>query len=90
MQKVTKYRYTSFYPRREAAEKIVATIESGDGTAIEINGDLADPETPRCLFDEVEQRLAPVDILVNNEAHHETPDNIEATSAGGIDRTPST
>jgi 3-oxoacyl-[acyl-carrier protein] reductase len=83
---VTGYRRAFFNPGSEAAEDVVASIESEGGTAIAISGDLANPETPGRLFDEVELRLGPVDILVNNATHCETPDNIDETSAGSIDR----
>jgi 3-oxoacyl-[acyl-carrier protein] reductase len=48
--------------------------------AIEV--DLADPASPRSLFDTIEERLGPVNILVNNAAvsFHDNADTITAES----------
>ncbi len=83
---VSRYQRQFFNPGREAAEDVLRVIESTGGSAIAIDGDLADPETPQRLLDEVERQFGPVDILVNNADHCEKPDNIEETSAGSIDR----
>lgn len=56
--------------------------------AREVNGvavaaDLAEPDAAAALFDAVERRVGPIDVLVNNAAHCENPDGIgEATFAG--------
>jgi len=52
--------------RARDAEAVVARIEEQGGTAIAVEADLSDPATPALLFDTAEQRLGPVDILVNN------------------------
>ncbi|MYA49680.1 MAG: SDR family oxidoreductase [Chloroflexi bacterium] len=52
--------------RSSDAEEIVAHIRAGGGLATAVEADLADPDTPRRLFDVAEAELGPVDILVNN------------------------
>jgi len=45
---------------------VVTQIRAGGGQAVAVEADLADPATPARLFDAAEERLGPVDILVNN------------------------
>ncbi len=52
--------------RARTADQIVADIEAQGGRAVSIEADLADAATPARLFDLAEQRLGPVDVLVNN------------------------
>ena len=52
--------------RTSSAEHVIAEIGAGGGVATAVEADLADPETPRLLFDIAEAELGPVDILVNN------------------------
>ncbi|MBR1176115.1 SDR family oxidoreductase [Bradyrhizobium sp. KB893862 SZCCT0404] len=51
---------------RDAAEALVAEIETAGGHAIAMQADLADPATPARLFDAAERAFGGVDILVNN------------------------
>jgi 3-oxoacyl-[acyl-carrier protein] reductase len=52
---------------RDAARSVVSDIESAGGTAIALEGDVADPSAPDALFGELEERLGcPVLVLVNN------------------------
>jgi NAD(P)-dependent dehydrogenase (short-subunit alcohol dehydrogenase family) len=44
----------------------VETIAAQGGTAVGISGDLTDPETVERVVAETEERLGPVDVLVNN------------------------
>jgi NAD(P)-dependent dehydrogenase (short-subunit alcohol dehydrogenase family) len=44
----------------------VETITAQGGTAVGIPGDLTDPETVECTVARTEERLGPVDVLVNN------------------------
>jgi 3-oxoacyl-[acyl-carrier protein] reductase len=48
------------------AAAVVSRIEGDGGTAVAVEADLSDPATPARLFDTAEERLGPVDILVNN------------------------
>ncbi len=48
------------------ASAVVAEIEEAGGRAIAVEADLSDPATPGRLFAIAEERLGPVDILVNN------------------------
>ena len=61
----------SFYQAvgQEPPEAIVQDIESRGGRAACIEADLADPASVPALFDRCEQRLGPVDVLINNHAH---------------------
>ena len=52
--------------RASDAQHVVAGIRANGGLAAAVEADLADPQTPRRLFDIAEAELGPVDILVNN------------------------
>ena len=52
--------------RAADAEHVLAAIHAAGGRAVALEADLADPATPRRLFDRAEADLGPVDILVNN------------------------
>ena len=52
--------------RSSDAEHVIAHIQEKGGLATAVEADLADPETPRRLFDIAEAELGPVDILINN------------------------
>lgn len=52
--------------RASSAEGVVEEIRAGGGRAEAVEADLADPAVPARLFDIAEERLGPVDILVNN------------------------
>jgi 3-oxoacyl-[acyl-carrier protein] reductase len=71
---------------RSAAEAVAERVSAAGGRAVLVSGDLADPATPRRLFEEVETVLGPVDVLVNNAAHCESPDTILQIEHGTIDR----
>ena len=52
--------------RSRDAGAVVAAIEAEGGSAVAVEADLADPQTPARLFDTAEAELGRVDILVNN------------------------
>jgi len=52
--------------RARDAAAVVAGITDQGGTAVAVEADLSDPAAPARLFDTAEERLGPVDILVNN------------------------
>lgn len=52
--------------RAATGEEVAAEIRRAGGRATAYEADLGDPEVPRALFDLAEERLGPVDILVNN------------------------
>ena len=52
--------------RARDAGAVVGRIAAAGGTAVAVEADLSDPATPGMLFDTAEERLGPVDILVNN------------------------
>ncbi len=61
---------------RAAAEEIAART---GGEVIPLPGDVADPEAPRRLVAETEQRLGPVEILVTNSGGPPAMAAVEAT-----------
>jgi len=50
----------------DAAQKVVATIETGGGQAICLCADIVCSERVEAAFDEIEQAFGPVAVLVNN------------------------
>ena len=52
--------------RGSDAEHVVDSIRTKGGQATAVEADLADPQTPRRLFNAAESEFGPVDILVNN------------------------
>ncbi|MFC3997573.1 SDR family NAD(P)-dependent oxidoreductase [Nocardiopsis sediminis] len=71
-------------PTVQAVADLAAELGGG---AITVAADLAGPGAPQRLLAEVEERLGPVDVLVNNAAHCEHPDTIDALTGEGLDRT---
>lgn len=72
-------------PGREAAEQILAEVRAGGGEGLTVAADLGFSENIPRLFDAAET-LGPVQVLVNNAAHCESPDDVLNASEGGIDR----
>jgi len=81
---------------RQAPELVVADIVARGGRAVSLEADLAEPASVPALFDSCEERLGPVDVLVNNHAlcEYETFDpalvagggfGIRLTDAAGMD-----
>ncbi|MFG1696818.1 SDR family NAD(P)-dependent oxidoreductase [Nonomuraea sp. NPDC049309] len=60
--------YPAAYDQARSADAsgVVARIREAGGTAEALEADLADPETPKTLFDAAEKAFGPVEILVNN------------------------
>ncbi|MHA6799697.1 SDR family NAD(P)-dependent oxidoreductase [Bounagaea algeriensis] len=72
--------------RTPAAEDARRLVDELDTTAAVVAADLSEPSGPEQLLDDVEARLGPVDVLVNNAAHCESPDTIDAVTAAGLER----
>lgn len=70
-------------PAADAARRLVDEL---DTTAAVVAADLSEPSGPEQLLNDVEAQLGPVDVLVNNAAHCESPDTIEAATAAGLER----
>jgi 3-oxoacyl-[acyl-carrier protein] reductase len=51
---------------REGAERVANDIEEAGGQAVPVQADVAKPGAEQELFEEVEERLGPVLVLVNN------------------------
>ncbi|MFE1360555.1 SDR family NAD(P)-dependent oxidoreductase [Streptomyces harbinensis] len=70
-----------------AAEETVARLrELGAADACAVPADLAAPDAAQRLTAAVEERLGPVDVLVNNAAHTESPDGVLDLTAGSLHR----
>lgn len=66
---------------------VAARINAAGGTAIAIEADLLDAETPTMLFDAAETELGPVDILVNNATGWASGDSFTAGITDSAGRT---
>lgn len=71
---------------RAAAEGVASEVEEAGGRTALVEGDLSRPEAPAALFREAERALGPVNVLVNNAAHCESPDTFLDATAAGLDR----
>ena len=71
--------------RASDGEQVAADILAKGGLATAVEADLADPQTPRRLFDIAESKLGPVDILVNN-ASGWLADTFTGETRDGFDR----
>jgi 3-oxoacyl-[acyl-carrier protein] reductase len=56
----------NFAARADAAQEVVAAVESGGGKAVAIGADVSMPEQVDRLFAETAERFGQVEILVNN------------------------
>lgn len=65
----------------------VADLVTDLSGAVSVTADLAAPDGPGRLLEEVEDLLGPVDVLVNNAAHCESPDTVDTLTAGTLERT---
>lgn len=72
--------------RTPAAESARRLADGLDTTAVVVAADLSEPSEIEQLLDGVETRLGSVDVLVNNAAHCESPDTIDAVTTAGLER----
>jgi 3-oxoacyl-[acyl-carrier protein] reductase len=56
----------NFSSSKEGAERVVADIKAGGGTAIAVKGDVAKTADVQRLFDQAKTAFGRIDILVNN------------------------
>lgn len=73
-------------PGAPAAEALAQEIASAGGRAVPVAADLSDPASVVRLLDAAEAQAGPVEVLVNNAAHCESPDTILQITAGTLDR----
>jgi 3-oxoacyl-[acyl-carrier protein] reductase len=73
-------------PGRAAAHALAGELEALGRPVVPVSGDLSDPGVIARLFDHAETSAGPVDVLINNAAHCESPDTITRISAASIDR----
>ena len=66
--------------RGGGADDVVLAIEEVGGRAAAFEADLIDKATPGLLFDAAEERLGPVDILINNASNWVADTFMDATS----------
>jgi 3-oxoacyl-[acyl-carrier protein] reductase len=69
----------SFVRHRAAAEEVVAAVRAAGATAHAVQADLGNPAEVQRLFDQAEEHLDGLDILVNNAAVVVTASVAEAT-----------
>lgn len=69
-----------------AADKAEQLADELDTPAVAIAANLFEPSEIERLFNTVETQLGPVDVLVNNAAHCESPDTIDTITASGLER----
>jgi len=75
------------YTRAEAAaEEVVRTIRAAGGTAVAIQGDVADEQQVLKLFREVDARLGRLTALVNNAGIVDRPQRVDETSLERLKR----
>ena len=56
----------NFVANEEAAAETVGAIEAAGGTAIAVRGDVGDEGSVAALVEQVNEKLGPIEILVNN------------------------
>jgi 3-oxoacyl-[acyl-carrier protein] reductase len=71
---------------KQGALELAGQIKGKGGKAIIAEANLMLPEAIPGLFEEAETAFGRVDILVNNAAHCEMPDNIFSATASNIER----
>lgn len=71
---------------KEGAEELAGRILQMGVKAVIAEANLCLPEAIPGLFDEAEKAFGQVDILVNNAAHCEMPDNIFSVTASNFER----
>jgi 3-oxoacyl-[acyl-carrier protein] reductase len=75
------------WEHRISAAGTATALAAELGKAITVGVDLSEPDAARRVFDAVEHGLGPVDVLVNNAAHCESPDTVDTLTAAGLERT---
>jgi 3-oxoacyl-[acyl-carrier protein] reductase len=73
-------------PGREAAEALVTEIREAGGEAAAVPADLSVPDAVPGVLDRAEGVFGVVEVIVNNAAHCELPDNILEADPGVFDR----
>ena len=56
----------NYVSRPDAAAEVVEAVEASGGTAASFGADVSDPDQVSTLFQQVDEALGPVEILVNN------------------------
>ncbi|MCP3805149.1 SDR family NAD(P)-dependent oxidoreductase [Allokutzneria sp. A3M-2-11 16] len=69
-------------PAAHAAEQLATDL----GDAVALPADLSSPNAAARLFDAAEHHLGPVEVLVNNAAHCESPDTVDTLTFDGLER----
>ncbi len=73
--------------RMKSADDVVRSIQLLGGRVEAHEADLNDPTVISQIFDWIEARYGPVDVLVNNAAHYDDADSVFTTVAESLDRT---
>ncbi|QDU40366.1 3-oxoacyl-[acyl-carrier-protein] reductase FabG [Maioricimonas rarisocia] len=72
---------------QDEADRVLREITTEGGEAVSISADLSKPDEIIAVLEAARSAFGPVDTLINNAAHAEADDTIEATDAASIDRT---
>lgn len=70
-------------PEVGAGERLAKELGNG---SFALAADLSEPEGPQRLIHAVTDRIGPVNVLVNNAAHCETPDTVDALTHESLER----
>jgi NAD(P)-dependent dehydrogenase (short-subunit alcohol dehydrogenase family) len=76
----------NYRSNQQAADDVVASIQSGGGRAIAVAGDVSVESDVQRLFETVDSNLGPVTALVNNAGILETQMRVEDMDAGRLSR----
>lgn len=69
----------SYLEKHQLANEVIAAIQAQGGTAVTVQADLSRPADVVALFDQAEDVLGPLDIVVANAADHLLKPVIECT-----------
>lgn len=79
----------NYHTQKDAAQSVVESILDAGGRACAIQADTGDPEQIERLFKQAEDRLGPINILVNNAGilHRGTLDTYDAAAMSAMMKT---
>jgi len=76
----------NYHQNRDAADKVVATIEQAGGKAIAVKADIGSESEVIRLFTQVDEALGPVTALINNAGILEQQMRVEQIDAARLNR----
>ncbi|MCK1798870.1 SDR family oxidoreductase [Streptomyces sp. XM4193] len=76
-------RWGHLTPEAAGAEELARELANGSAA---VSADLSVPRAPARLIAEATELLGPLDVLVNNAAHCESPDTVDSLTAESLER----